>query len=145
MLDKIKLINFLLPFTFAAFLFGASFTYIIQPDKNNLDKYREISDFADENEKCFKCHDASDLRIEDETENHLNERFLSPDQFIKREDFYKSNHRSLSCLDCHPDEGEQTKEPAEKQPGLKITCIDCHAYIENHQHYQFEKIEEEYL
>jgi hypothetical protein len=63
---------------------------------------------------------------------------------IKRKEFYRSNHKSFSCTDCHSDEYLKFPHAGELRMEQKMTCIDCHGGDEKFAKYHFEEIEAEY-
>lgn len=139
-------INFFVPgVSFLILLTSISFIMMKQPDDKKLEPFREISDFVDENEQCFECHGESEYQILDESTNQYITRILDQKKIIKREDYYRSNHRSLSCIKCHPDQNKQSLYPDELQQEVFSICIDCHGNDDNYKQYQFEKIEKEYF
>ena len=70
-----------------------------EPD--DLDTYRQVSEFVDDNEACFKCHGESKFQLEDELTGRVLTRQVCKDHMILREEYYASNHKSFPCFDCH--------------------------------------------
>ena len=136
---------FLFLISFIILLGSVSGALIKQRDDPQLELFRKVSKYVDENERCFKCHDgASDLTEKEEPDAPDSSNIKKP-QVITRQEFYKSNHRSLACLGCHSDPTPEFPDRTSKEAATSKTCTDCHQYIKNHQHYQFAVIEEEYL
>ena len=103
-----------------------------------------VSDNYDENEKCFKCHGQTKYSLYDS----LNDREVCKNicelHVIDREEYYISNHKIFSCLDCHDDGFLDFPHPLELRTEEYFTCFDCHGFDENYARYHFEEIEEEY-
>jgi predicted CXXCH cytochrome family protein len=115
----------------------------LAPDE--LDAYRQVNDFVDDNEACFKCHGEPKFQLRDEATGRILTRSVCPDHQIRREDYYASNHKSFSCFDCHSAAFETFPHPLDIRMEEYWNCMDCHGYDETYASYQFEKIEEEYL
>ena len=111
----------------------------------DIDKYREVNDFADDNKLCFVCHGESKYQLTDESTGRVITRVLCQDRVIHREDYYQSNHKSFACLDCHSYDYEVFPHSLEGRLEEPYACIDCHGYDEDYAHFQFEEIEVEYL
>jgi len=114
-----------------------------EPD--DLDIYRQVSEFVDDNEACFKCHGESKFQLEDELTGRVLTRKVYGDYRIIREEYYASNHKSFPCFDCHSKDFTLFPHPLEARLEEPWACLDCHGYDEDYAQYQFEKIEEEYL
>ena len=69
---------------------------------------------------------------------------MCSERIVKREDFYKSNHKSFSCTDCHSEEYAKFPHSGELRMEQKYNCIDCHGGDEKFAKYHFEEIEAEY-
>lgn len=131
--------------SFVMLLVSISFTVVKQHGGHKLESFRNVSDFVDENEECFKCHGESEYQYLDDSTSKYITGILDEGKIINREDYYRSNHRSFSCIDCHPDKNEQHPFPDEPEDEIFFTCINCHGNMDNNKQYQFEKIEEEYF
>jgi len=114
------------------------------PASVDLEKFREVNDFVDDNELCFKCHSELKYELTDEFTERTVHRNICVDYVIQREDFYTSNHKSFACLDCHSYDFEQFPHPLEPRLEEPYYCIDCHGYDEDYAQYHFEEILEEY-
>ncbi len=112
---------------------------------DNLDKYREVNEFVDDNEACFKCHGEKTFALPNDMDDRVLTRHMCPDYSFKREAYYDGNHKSFACTDCHSPEYESFPHPLEPRLEEHWGCLDCHGYDEDYAKYQFEKIEEEYL
>ena len=130
-------------------LFSCSFSLIAQPDSvedaSYLDAFREVNDFVDENEACFKCHAESKYVLVDEFFGRELTQSMCPDKMVNRDEYYSMVHKSFACLDCHAYEYEEFPHPLEARLEESYQCIDCHGYDENYAHFRFEDIEMEYM
>lgn len=111
----------------------------------DLEKYREVNDFVDENEGCFKCHAETKYVLVDEFFGREITNSMCPDKIIERDEYYSMVHKSFACLDCHAYEYEEFPHPLEARLEEAYQCIDCHGYDENYAHFRFEDIESEYM
>jgi len=110
-----------------------------------IEPFREINDFVDDNELCFKCHCESRYQLKDDITGRVITRFMCENRVIHREDYYQSNHKSFACLDCHSYDYELFPHPLEGRLEEPYACMDCHGYDEDFAHFKFEEIEEEYI
>lgn len=115
------------------------------PNPDELDAYRQVSEFVDDNEACFKCHGESKFQLEDELTGRVLTRKVCKDHMILRKEYYASNHKSFPCFDCHSKDFTIFPHPLDARLEEPWTCLDCHGNDEDYAQYQFEKIEEEYL
>lgn len=118
-------------------------TRSVNPDID-LEKFKEVNDFVDENEACFKCHAETKYVIIDEFFDREIVESMCENNIICREDYYDMVHKSFACLDCHAYEYEEFPHPIEARLEQPYQCIDCHGYDENYAHFRFEDIEMEY-
>ncbi len=58
--------------------------------------------------------------------------------------YYKANHRTFYCTDCHSSEFEQFPHPGELRMEEYPTCLDCHGGDEDYAEYNFERMDEEF-
>ncbi len=99
-----------------------------------------ISDFFEENEKCFKCHESGVLPFEgfpEDTIDYLRKHGL----LINRENFYASNHGAFACNQCHFDDGTDIRSLAREG---EFTCLNCHGFDPENDPYHFIRIAEQY-
>ncbi|MCF8346649.1 MAG: hypothetical protein K9G38_05515, partial [Bacteroidales bacterium] len=54
----------------------------------DLEKYREVNDFVDENEGCFKCHAETKYVLVDEFFGREITNSMCPDKIIERDEYY---------------------------------------------------------
>lgn len=116
------------------------------PDKEapDLEAYRAVNDFVDENEQCFRCHGGSKYELTDDFTGRTIHRSICGDHVIPREEYYTANHKSFACLDCHSEDFLTFPHPLESRLEEPYYCIDCHGYDEEYARYHFEEIQEEY-
>lgn len=104
----------------------------------------KISEYLEENESsCLRCHGGNTYTFDNEWTEELDTRIMNPNYRVNSEEFYRSNHYSFRCIDCHssdyesfPHDGFLRMEPA-------YTCMDCHEGDDDYAHFQFELIVEE--
>lgn len=113
-------------------------------NKEDLDKFREVNDFVDENEACLKCHAESKYVIVDDFFGKEFTESMCADKIVDRDEYYAMVHKSFACLDCHAYEYEEFPHPMEARTEEPYQCIDCHGYDENYAHFNFEEIEVEF-
>ncbi len=103
-----------------------------------------ISDYAEDNRVCFNCHGKHAFQENNKFSNTITKRIMCDEYRIDSVKFYKSNHKSFACTDCHS--YDYTKYPHSDEARMEETlvCIDCHGYDENFAQYHFEEIEVEF-
>jgi hypothetical protein len=100
--------------------------------------------FFEENNACLKCHGHQKYYYyNDWIEKDIKER-MNPYFIVDSAEFYRSNHRTFKCIDCHSYEYETFPHPGELRMELKYTCMDCHEGDDNYADYHFERVNEEY-
>lgn len=104
----------------------------------------EVFEYAEENEKCLKCHGHRTYYYYNErVERDIKER-MNPYFIIDSALYYQSNHRNFVCTDCHSYEFEQFPHPGELRMEEKFTCLDCHGGDEDYAQFHFERMDEEF-
>ena len=116
----------------------------LRDNQTNKDTALFVSPFHDDNERCFKCHGQGRYEYTNETLSRKVKALMYTERIVKREDFYKSNHKSFSCIDCHSNEYLKFPHSGELRMEQKYDCIDCHGGDEKFARYHFEEIEAEY-
>lgn len=139
----------LLVITFLTIIFNTSVSHagvlkFFQDDKKTQDTVTPVFPFAADNERCFKCHGQSKYEYTNETLGKQVRALMYSEIIIIRDDFYKSNHKSFSCTDCHSEEYLKFPHAGELRMDQKYNCIDCHGGDEKFAKYHFEEIEAEY-
>jgi len=103
-----------------------------------------ISPFYSDNERCLKCHGQGKYEYTNETLGKQIKALMCSERIVNRDEFYKSNHRSFSCTDCHSSEYSKFPHSGELRMEQKYNCIDCHGGDEKFAQYHFEEIDSEY-
>jgi Doubled CXXCH motif (Paired_CXXCH_1). len=103
-----------------------------------------VSPFASDNARCFKCHGQDKYEYTNETLGRQVRALMCTEMIIHEKDFYRSNHKSFSCTDCHSDEYAKFPHSGELRMEQKFNCIDCHGGDEKFAKYHFEEIDSEY-
>jgi hypothetical protein len=101
--------------------------------------------FVEENHACLKCHGKNYFfYYNDWVERDIKER-MNPYYVIDSAGFYESNHNTFQCIDCHSMDYEEFPHPNELRFEPMYECMDCHEGDDTFAHYQFEKINNEFL
>ena len=103
-----------------------------------------VSQFAEDNNRCFKCHGQARYEYTNETLGKQVKALMCSERIVNKEDFYKSNHKTFSCTDCHSEEYTKFPHSGDLRMEQKLICIDCHGGDEKFAQYHFEEIESEY-
>jgi hypothetical protein len=132
--------------TLPAFLFLSGISGVAGQEGTDvsLDTSRIVSDFADDNERCFSCHAESMYRYTDESSALVVQKMMNRDRIIHREEYYRSNHKSFYCLDCHSEAHLKFPHPPEVLMHEYYTCLDCHGNVKHWADFHFGKIQDEY-
>lgn len=113
-------------------------------DQSQPDTVSFVSPFSEANERCFKCHGQSIYEYTNENLGKQVRSLMFPERIINRNDFYRSNHRSFSCTDCHSEEYTKFPHAGELRMEQQYNCIDCHGGDEKFARFNFEEIEIDY-
>jgi len=100
--------------------------------------------FAEQNENCLKCHGNDHYYLNDTINNVSKKRIMCSNYIIEREAYYKANHKSFACLDCHSEAFTNFPHQIEDRIQENNACLDCHGGDENYAKYHFEEIQSEY-
>jgi Zn finger protein HypA/HybF involved in hydrogenase expression len=103
-----------------------------------------ISPFREKNERCFKCHGQDRYQYANETLGSEVKALMFTEMIIDRDKFYKSNHKSFSCTDCHSADYTKFPHPGELRMEMNYNCLDCHGGDEKFAKFKFEEIDTEY-
>jgi hypothetical protein len=103
-----------------------------------------VSPYEEDNQRCLKCHGQEKYEYPNETLGRQVKALMCTERIIHKEDFYKSNHKSFSCTDCHSEEYVKFPHAGELRMEAKLNCIDCHGGDEKFSQYHFEEIEAEF-
>lgn len=129
---------------FAILLFAASASGSIQDTTKVSDTTAYVSQFAEQNELCLKCHGQQKYKYENEVLGTTVTDLMCENRIVRRGDFYRSNHKSFACTDCHSAGYETFPHPGELRMESMFNCLDCHAGDDTYAQYQFERIDTEY-
>ena len=102
------------------------------------------SPFYEDNERCFICHGQKRYEYANETLGRNVRELMYSERIVLRDEFYRSNHKSFSCTDCHSEGYLTFPHPGELRMEQNYNCIDCHGGDELYAKYHFEEIESEY-
>jgi hypothetical protein len=111
---------------------------------SNQDTAVFVSPFLEKNERCFKCHGQSKYEYTNDNLGRQVKAMMFSERIINRNDFYRSNHKSFSCTDCHSEDYTKFPHPGELRMEQQYNCIDCHGGDEKFAQFKFEAIEAEY-
>jgi hypothetical protein len=122
------------------FLFSG-ILYTSAQEESEIDPYT-----IEENQKCFVCHAHVYFSYYNDYFGHDIKERMNPYYIVDSAEFYKSNHRTFMCTDCHsysysesfPHANELRFEPM----GI---CSDCHEGDEIWEMYCMDCITDEYL
>lgn len=117
----------------------------MRDDQKVQDTTSFVSPYAADNERCLKCHGQGKYEYKNESLGKTINALMCSERIVKREEFYKSNHKSFSCTDCHSDQYTTFPHPGELRMEQKYNCIDCHGGDANFAQYHFEEIDTEYI
>ncbi len=112
-----------------------------QRDTVSQDTAVFVSPYEEDNQKCFKCHGQAKYQYTNESLGKAIKALMCSERIIRKDEFYRSNHKSFSCTDCHSAEYVNFPHPGELRMEPKLNCIDCHNGDET---YHFDAIAEEY-
>jgi hypothetical protein len=115
-----------------------------QNSQNTIDTTSYVSPFYEDNETCLVCHGQRRYEYTNETLGRQVRELMYSERMVNREEFYKSNHKSFGCTDCHSSEYASFPHPGELRMEQNYNCIDCHGGDETFAQYHFEEIEAEY-
>jgi hypothetical protein len=120
------------------------FKFLKDDQKTQDTTTSQVFPFAADNQRCLKCHGQSRYEYTNETLGRQVKALMYSERIVNSEDFYKSNHRTFSCTDCHSEGYLKFPHPGELRMEQKYNCIDCHGGDEKFAMYHFEEIETEY-
>jgi hypothetical protein len=126
---------------FSAFLFLETLAFA---GVSQLQDSAFVSPFAEDNNRCFKCHGQDKYHYTNETLGREVTELMCSNRVVNKNEFYSSNHKSFSCTDCHSADYEKFPHPGELRMEEKLNCIECHGGDENYARYHFEEIETQY-
>jgi predicted CXXCH cytochrome family protein len=113
-------------------------------NQTSRDTSTYVSPFHDDNERCLKCHGQAKYEYTNQNLGKQVKALMCSERIIIRDEFYKSNHKSFSCTDCHSEQYTTFPHAGELRMEQKLNCIDCHGGDEKFAKYHFEEIEADY-
>jgi len=108
------------------------------------DSVTYVSQFAEANDRCFKCHGQAKYEYTNETLGKQVRAIMCSERIVRKNLFYNSNHKSFSCTDCHSEEYVNFPHSGELRMEQKYNCIDCHGGDEKFAQYHFEGVDSAY-
>lgn len=136
---SIALLHCLSAFTSQANDFSSGYIGKIESDTSSY-----ISPFRGKNEKCLICHGQVNYEYASINPGNQVKALMLQEMIIDRDMFYRSNHKSFSCTDCHSDEYTKFPHPAELQKEMSYNCLDCHGSDVKFAKFKFEEIDSDY-
>jgi hypothetical protein len=139
-------------FLIISFLYLISNTSVTHAGVFNFNKISQsiqdtstyVSPFHDDNERCLTCHGQAKYEYTNENLGRQVKALMCSERIVDREEYYKSNHKSFSCTDCHSEQYTTFPHSGELRMEQKYNCIDCHGGDEKFAQYHFEETEAEY-
>lgn len=113
-------------------------------DQKAQDTVSFVSPFSADNERCLKCHGQGKYEYTNKNLGREIKALMCSERIVSREEFYRSNHKSFSCTDCHSEQYTTFPHPGELRMEQKYNCIDCHGGDEKFAKYHFEEIDSGY-
>lgn len=99
----------------------------------------------EKNQECLKCHGHRYFSYFNEYAGRDIKERMNPLYIMDSAQFYKSNHRTFMCTDCHSSEyGSSFPHPNQLRFEPSFTCMDCHEGNEDFADFHFETIKEEF-
>jgi predicted CXXCH cytochrome family protein len=118
--------------------------FLMQDTVSKKDTSVYVSPFEADNNKCLQCHGQQKYKYTNETLGKEVTGLMCENRIIRRGEFYKSNHKSFSCTDCHSAEYVTFPHPGQLRMEEKFNCLDCHGGDETYARYHFEDIDTAY-
>jgi predicted CXXCH cytochrome family protein len=136
-------------FILAALMSSGSFAsagtiWFKNDDTRTQDTVTYVSQFAEANDRCFKCHGQAKYEYTNETLGRQVRAMMCSERIVRKDLFYNSNHKSFSCTDCHSEEYAKFPHSGELRMEQKYNCIDCHGGDEKFAQYHFEGVDSAY-
>lgn len=103
-----------------------------------------VSAYDEENNSCFHCHGQEKYKYTNETLGTVVTDLMCENRIVRKTDFYRSNHKSFACTDCHTGGYDTFPHPGEARMEQKYNCLDCHSNDMQFAQYRFEEIDAEY-
>jgi len=103
-----------------------------------------VFEYAEDNQMCINCHGHATYMYYNEYADRDVRQRMNPYYIVDSAAFYKSNHKTFACTDCHSVDYESFPHAGELRMEEYPTCLDCHGGDAEYAQYQFERIEEEF-
>ena len=103
-----------------------------------------VSPYEKDNQLCFICHGQGKYEYTNETLGKQVKALMCSERIVRKDEFYRSNHKSFSCIDCHSSEYQTFPHSGELRMEQKLACLDCHGGDENYAQYHFEAVDTAY-
>jgi hypothetical protein len=143
-LQRIRIAFIIVLVCFSLKGFSGPFKFL-SPKSRVQDTTKFVSPYAEDNERCLKCHGQEKYEYSNETQGRQVRAIMCSQRIVSRDLYYQSNHRSFSCTDCHSEEYTKFPHAGELRMEQKLNCIDCHGGDEKFAKYHFEAIDSEYV
>lgn len=124
-------------------IFPALLCYLINFYVYSQEEAR-ISVYAKQNRICFRCHANHAFEEYNKYTDVTTKRIMCDEYRIDSTVYYRANHWSFACVDCHSYDYEAYPHSEEARMEGTFVCIDCHGYDENFAQFHFEEIDEEF-
>ncbi len=99
---------------------------------------------SSENSYCFRCHGNITYTYNNNNLGIEVTKRMNPYFIIDSVPYYKQNHKSFECIDCHSFDYKTFPHDNSLQMEQMPVCIDCHEGDEATASYNFLKINEEF-
>jgi len=137
---KFRIISLLILISFSSVAYAG----IFRSNAGTQDTLSYVSPFEAENNLCFKCHGQTRYEYTNEALGRQVKAQMFSERIVLKDEFYRSNHKSFSCTDCHSGEYVNFPHAGELRMEQKFNCLDCHGGDENYAQYHFEGIDSAY-
>lgn len=128
---------------FFALLFISSFVVFHSASAQDTLTKKVFTNTA-ENHKCFSCHGHKFYTYYNSlTEKNVIKR-MNPFYVIDSVAFYKNNHCTFACTDCHDADYGKFPHSGQLQMEEMPSCLDCHEGDDVTAKYHFEEISKEF-
>lgn len=104
----------------------------------------DIIEHSPENSICFNCHGSPTFNYYNAVQERNVTKRMNPYYLIDSVLYYKQNHSSFECVDCHSYDYKSFPHDNELQMELRPDCIDCHEGDDATLGYNFELIYDEF-
>lgn len=92
---------------------------------------------AQDNGKCYRCHSMATLGYKDPDAGTIIDLSVNPEEFVK------SNHKDLQCMECHSKDYSVYPHPAQAK-SENLYCLNCHIDNPELAKYSFKDVENQF-